>query len=136
MVQYLKHFLMFLKSLNISNYSIFYCLIFFFQFKKIPYIFNYVVFRLFLYFQFAWFCHICTRFNTFYLTIIIDFKKAHNLVFNTTHGFLMGSGIQLINQSYQSYQVFSSLLVLFFVFFDFIPIIYRYVICFKYLQIC
>ena len=87
----------------------FYCLILFFQFKKISYIFNYAVF-LFFYFLFPWFLSTSIRiFETCWLTIILGcvcFKKTHNFVFNTTYRFLTISRIQAINQSYQG--VFAS----------------------------
>ena len=49
--------------------------------------------------------HLRTQFDEFWLTIIFSFKKTHYLIFNTTCGFFIGSGIQLINQSYQLCQV-------------------------------
>ena len=42
---------------------------------------------------------------TFWFTKILGFNKNHNVVFNPAHGFFIGSGIYLINKSYQSYNV-------------------------------
>ena len=72
------------KGPNISNYSIFNCFIFVFQFIKISYTFNYVFFRLFLYFQFClFFLTLPYMFFFYHKLYCVCLKKTYNFILKT-----------------------------------------------------